>query len=130
MYHHMPSHLDGCPYTLVASHVVQLSVYCPIRQHHNEHDSDNRHNQTANTQFRAPPSRGIMSHHKSKAKRIRFLLGRFWVSISGRSLNVAWKSTFRQKLPDNSRPQVPPSAAGISRVVADVGAPGSESGNF
>ena len=44
--------------------------------------------------------------------------------------NVARKSTFRQKLPDNSRPQVPPSAAGISRVVADVGAPGSESGNF
>ena len=26
-------------------------------------------------------------------------------------------------------PTVPPSAAGISRVVADVGAPGSESGN-
>ena len=47
-----------------------------------------------------------------------------------RSLNVAWKSTFRQKLPGNSRPQVPPSAAGISRVVTDVGAPGSKSGNF
>ena len=47
-----------------------------------------------------------------------------------RSQNVAWNSTFRQKLLDNSRPQVPPSAAGIFRVVADVGAPGSKSGNF
>ena len=44
-----------------------------------------------------------------------------------RSLNVAWKS---DNLSDNSCPQVPPSAAGISRVVGDVGAPGSESGNF
>ena len=35
-----------------------------------------------------------------------------------------------KKLPDNSRPQFPPSAAGISRVMADVGAPGNESGNF
>jgi len=48
MYHHMPSHLDGCPYTLVASRVAQLSVYCPIRQHQDEHDGDNRHNQTDN----------------------------------------------------------------------------------
>jgi len=49
MYHPMLSHLDGCPYTLVASHVAQLSVYCPIHQHQDEHVGDNRHNQTDNT---------------------------------------------------------------------------------
>lgn len=46
MYHRMPSHLDGCPYTLVASHVAQLSVYCPIRQHEDEQVG---HKQTDNT---------------------------------------------------------------------------------
>ena len=48
MYHHMPSHLDGCPYTLVASRVVQLSVYCAMLQHQDEHDGDNTHNQIDN----------------------------------------------------------------------------------
>ena len=38
-------------------------------------------------------------------------------------------SEFRQKLQENFSPTVPPFAARISRVVADVQAPGGESGN-
>jgi succinate dehydrogenase/fumarate reductase cytochrome b subunit len=34
------------------------------------------------------------------------------------------------KLLDNILATIPPSATGISRVVADVGAPGGESGNI
>ena len=41
-----------------------------------------------------------------------------------RSLNVAWKSTFRQNYQTTFSPTVPTSAAGISHVVADVEAPG------
>ena len=43
-----------------------------------------------------------------------------------RSLNVAWKSTFRQNYRTTFSPTVPTSAAGISHVVADVEAPGGE----
>ena len=43
-----------------------------------------------------------------------------------RSLNVAWKSTFRQNYRTTFSPAIPTSAAGISRVVADVEAPGGE----
>ena len=43
-----------------------------------------------------------------------------------RSLNVAWKSTFRQNYWTTFSPTVPTSAAGISHVVADVEAPGGE----
>ena len=43
-----------------------------------------------------------------------------------RSLNVAWKSTFRQNYRTTFSPTVPTSAAGISHVVADVEAPGDE----
>ena len=43
-----------------------------------------------------------------------------------RSLNVAWKSTFRQNYRTTFSPTVPTFAAGISHVVADVEAPGGE----
>ena len=43
-----------------------------------------------------------------------------------RSLNVAWKSTFRQNYRTTFSSTVSPSAARISRVVADVEAPGGE----
>ena len=43
-----------------------------------------------------------------------------------RSLNVTWKSTFRQNYRTTFSPTVPTSAAGISHVVADVKAPGGE----
>ena len=43
-----------------------------------------------------------------------------------RSLDVAWKSTFRQNYRTTFSPTVPTSAAGISHVVADVEAPGGE----
>ena len=43
-----------------------------------------------------------------------------------RSLNVAWKSSFRLNCRTTFSPTVPTSAAGISRVVADVEAPGGE----
>jgi len=43
-----------------------------------------------------------------------------------RSLNVAWKSTFRQNYRTTFSSTVPTSAAGISHVVADVEAPGGE----
>ena len=43
-----------------------------------------------------------------------------------RSLNVAWKSSFRQNYRTTFSPTVPTSAAGISHVVADVEAPGGE----
>ena len=43
-----------------------------------------------------------------------------------RSLNVAWKSTFRQNYRTTFSPKVPTSAAGNSHVVADVEAPGGE----
>ena len=43
-----------------------------------------------------------------------------------RSLNVAWKSTFRQNYRTTFSPTVPTSAAGISHAVADVEAPGGE----
>ena len=43
-----------------------------------------------------------------------------------RSLNVAWKSTFRQNYRTTFSPTVPTSAAGMSHVVADVEAPGGE----
>ena len=46
-----------------------------------------------------------------------------------RSLNVAWRSTFRQNYRTTFSPTVPASAARISRVVAEVEAPGGESGN-
>jgi len=39
-----------------------------------------------------------------------------------------WKSEFRQNYRNNFSPTVPPFAARISRVVADVQAPGGESG--
>ena len=39
-----------------------------------------------------------------------------------------WKSEFRQNYRTNFSPTVPPFAARISRVVADVQAPGGESG--
>jgi len=42
------------------------------------------------------------------------------------SLNVAWKSTFRQNYRTTFSPTVTTSAAGISHVVADVEAPGGE----
>ena len=42
------------------------------------------------------------------------------------SLNVAWKSTFRQNYRTTFSPTVPTSAAGISHVVADVEASGGE----
>ena len=41
-----------------------------------------------------------------------------------RSLNVAWKSTFRQNYRSTFSPTVPTSAAGICHVMADVEAPG------
>ena len=40
-----------------------------------------------------------------------------------------WKSEFRQNYRTNFSPTVPPFPARISRVVADVQAPGGESGN-
>ena len=40
-----------------------------------------------------------------------------------------WKSEFRQNYRTNFSPTVPPFVARISRVVADVQAPGGESGN-
>jgi len=43
-----------------------------------------------------------------------------------RSLNVAWKSTFRQNYRTTFSPTVPTSAAGNSHVVTDVEAPGGE----
>jgi len=43
-----------------------------------------------------------------------------------RSLNVAWKSSFRQNYRTKFSPTVTTSAAGISHVVADVEAPGGE----
>ena len=43
-----------------------------------------------------------------------------------KSLNVAWKSTFRQNYQTTFSPTVPTSAAGIFHVVADVEAPGGE----
>ena len=43
-----------------------------------------------------------------------------------RSLNVAWKSTFRQNYRTTFSPTVPTSAAGIYHAVADVEAPGGE----
>ena len=43
-----------------------------------------------------------------------------------RSLNVAWKSSFRQNYWKTLLPTVPTSAAGISHVVTDVEAPGGE----
>ena len=43
-----------------------------------------------------------------------------------RSLNVAWKSTFRQNYRTTFSPTVPTSAAGISHVVANVEAHGGE----
>ena len=46
-----------------------------------------------------------------------------------RSLKFKWKSEFRQNYRTSLSPTVPPSAARISRVVADVQAPGGESGN-
>ena len=45
-------------------------------------------------------------------------------SACKRSLNVAWKSTFRQNYRTTFSPKVPTSAAGDSHVVADVEAPG------
>ena len=39
-----------------------------------------------------------------------------------------WKSEFKQ-ITDNFSPTVPPFAARTSRVIADVQAPGGESGN-
>jgi len=43
-----------------------------------------------------------------------------------RSLNVPWKSTFRQNYRTTFSPTVPTSTAGISHVVADVETPGGE----
>jgi len=43
-----------------------------------------------------------------------------------RSLNITWKSTFRQNYRTTFSPTVPTSAAGISHVVAYVEAPGGE----
>ena len=43
-----------------------------------------------------------------------------------RSLNVAWKSSFRQNYRTTFSPTVPNSASGISHVVADVEATGGE----
>ena len=46
-----------------------------------------------------------------------------------RSLKFTWKSEFRQNYLTSFSPTVPPFAARISRVVADIQAPGGESGN-
>ena len=43
-----------------------------------------------------------------------------------RSLNVAWKSSFRQNYRTTFSPTVPTSTSGISHVVADVEASGGE----
>jgi hypothetical protein len=43
---------------------------------------------------------------------------------------MAWKSSFRQNYRTTFSPTVPPSAATISRVMADVEALGGESGNI
>jgi len=41
---------------------------------------------------------------------------------------MAWKSSFRQNYQTAFSPTVPPSATRISHIVADVEAPGGESG--
>jgi len=52
-----------------------------------------------------------------------FLLNFIWYYFS-----TAWKSSFRQNYGTTFSPTVPPSATRISRVVADVEAPGGEVG--
>ena len=46
-----------------------------------------------------------------------------------RSLKFTWKLEFRQNYRTHFSPTIPPFATRIPRVVADVQAPGGESGN-